>query len=106
MTAEPIAVVDAGIQAALDELQAIILRHYPTARFNVTRGIDDPAIVELVTIVDIDDPDRVLDIVINRQMEIQIEQGLPIFVVTERPPERATALIVGDHARTAAQPTS
>ena len=113
MTAEPVPSPDTGIQAllaprlqvALDELRGIIRRHYPEVRFGLTRGLDDPAIVELVAIVDVDDPDRVLDIVIDRQMQLQIDEGLHIFVVTERPPERvATMLTAGVVARTADRP--
>lgn len=107
MTAGPIPSSDIGLQAALDELRTIIRRHYPEARFDVTRGLDDPAIVELVAIVDIDEPDRVLDVVIDRQMQLQIEDGLPIFVVTERPPERVGAMhTTGGAARAAAFPPS
>ena len=113
MTAEPVPAPGAGIrnphdprlQAALDELRAIIRRHYPEVRFGLTRGIDDPTIVELVAIVDVDDPDRVLDVVVDRQMQLQIEDGLLIFVVTERPPERVAArLSAGVVARTPARP--
>jgi len=113
MTTEPPPAPDAGIQApvdprlqaALDELRAIIRRHYPAVRFRLTRGLDDPTIVELVAIIDIDDPDRVLDVVIDRQMQLQIEEGLLIFVVTERPPERVAAMLAaGEAARTPAHP--
>lgn len=103
MTAGSIPSSDIKLQAALDELRAIIRRHYPEADFDVTRGLDDPAIVELVAIVDVDEPDCVLDLVIDRQMELQIEDGLPIFVVTERSPERVAAMhATGAAARTAA----
>ena len=113
MTAEPVPSTDAGIQAppdprlraALDELRAIIRRHYPEVRFRLTRGLDDPTIVELVAIIDVDDPDRLLDIVIDRQMQFQIEEGLLIFVVTERPPERVAAMLAaGEATRTPAHP--
>jgi hypothetical protein len=76
---------------ALEELKGLIRRHYPDAEFAISRSSEEPAIVHLVTVVDVDDTDRVLDVVIDRQIELQIE-GLPVFVVTERPPKRAMAM--------------
>jgi hypothetical protein len=92
MKTEPALSLDPRMQAALEELEATIRRHYPDARFRVSRGEDDPAIVQLITIVDIEDTDPVLDVVIERVLELQAEE-LPIFVVTERPPERTMAMV-------------
>jgi hypothetical protein len=44
-----------------------------------------------VAIVDVDDTDPVLDVVMDRVLGLQ-EQGLPVFLVTERPLERIVAL--------------
>jgi hypothetical protein len=84
---------DSRALAALSELQALILRSYPDAQFEVCRGHDDPEALLLVTTVDIDDPDDVVDLVIDRMMEIQIERGLPLYVVPIRSPARVMALI-------------
>jgi hypothetical protein len=40
--------------------------------------------VHLIAAVDVDDLDDVTDLVIKRMMEIQIEDGLPIFVIPTR----------------------
>jgi hypothetical protein len=48
--------------------------------------------VHLTTIVDLDDPDEVLDLVINRMMELQVEDKLPVYVIPVRTPERVAAL--------------
>ena len=85
--------LDPRIEAALEELQACIRGRYPAAQFRIGTSPDDPAIIELVTIVDDDDPNEVLDLVVDRQMELQIEDGLPIFVVTEPTPERTVVLL-------------
>jgi hypothetical protein len=45
-----------------------------------------------VVTVDVDDADAVLDIVIDRVMELQIEEGLPVHVIPLRTPERVAAL--------------
>lgn len=98
MSAEPVHMPDARVEAALGDLRASILERYPDARFRVTEGEDDPAIVQLVATVNVDDTDQVLDVVMERVLDLQ-EQGLPIFVVTERPIERTLRLL--EAARTA-----
>jgi hypothetical protein len=77
--------VDARMQSAIEELQQLLLHSYPDAQFQVGPSPEDSDIVHLYAIVDTDDLDAVLDPVIDRMMEIQIEDGLPLFVVTMRP---------------------
>jgi hypothetical protein len=84
MTAERLPARDLRLQRAIKELRGLILRHYPEARFEVRRGIDDPEAVHLIAAVDTDDLDEVVDLVIERMMEIQIEDGLPVFVIPIR----------------------
>jgi hypothetical protein len=79
-------------KAALAELQGIIREHYPAALFSVRRGVDDPAAVELWTTVDVEDTDLLLDHVIDRVMELQIEDGLPVHVIPVRPRARVLAM--------------
>ena len=81
---------DRRIDGAIEELKALILQHNPNARFRIGTNPDEAAIVELVVTVDDDDPNRLLDVVVDRQMELQVA-GLPVFVVTEPTPERAIA---------------
>jgi hypothetical protein len=38
--------------------------------------------------VDVDDPDEVLDLVTDRLLELQLDEGIPIFVVPVHTPER------------------
>jgi len=92
MNAKSALTADTRMQAALQELQAAIHRQYPAAQFRVSQGEDDPTIVQLVTTVDVEDTDPVLDVVIERMLDLQAE-GLPIFVVTERPLARTAALL-------------
>jgi len=63
----------------------MILQHYPDASFEVGRGQDDPAAIHLMTTVDVEDTDDVIDVVIDRLMQMQIEDDLPIFVIPVRP---------------------
>lgn len=85
-------VLDARAQTAVDEMQALVLQHYPEATFEVQRGIDDPEAIHLWVTVDLEDPDEVVDLVIEPMMEIQIEREIPVFVIPIRTPERIRAM--------------
>jgi hypothetical protein len=72
---------------AIEELEQTIVRRYPSATFVVTRAADEPENVHLVTTIDIEDPDEVLDLVMDRLLELQIDERVP-HVIPIRPPER------------------
>ncbi len=76
------------VQQALDELEALVRERYPEAQFRVSRGQDDPAAIHLTAIVDVDDTEDVVNLVIEREMALQIDEGLPIFVIPIQPLER------------------
>lgn len=77
---------------ALTELEGMIRDRYPTATFEVGPGEDDPEAVHLTATVDVDDPDEVMDLVVQRVMALQAEEGLPLHVIPIRTPERIEAL--------------
>jgi len=83
--------LDKRSKQAVDELQSIISQHYPTASFSVSRGIDDPEGIDLRATVDVDDPDEVLDRVIDRVVELHVDEGIPIHVIPLRTPARIAA---------------
>lgn len=84
--------VEATAQSVVEELQNLILQRYPEATFELRRGPDDPEAIQLIATVDLDDPDAVLDLVIDRMMELQIEHETPVFVIPMRTPERIRAV--------------
>jgi hypothetical protein len=94
------AINDARVQLALDELRALIRAHYPTAAFTVAQG-DDPEGIYLTVEVDVVDIDEVVDVFVARLVDMQVDEGLPIYVVPVEPlahvaqahvqPERAQA---------------
>ena len=88
MTDEQERPVDTRTQAALTDLKGLIKQHYPDATFHVMRSQDDPEAIHLVTTVDVEDRSGVLDVVMDRMMDLQIEEELPIFVIPIRPRER------------------
>ncbi len=91
MTIERDYMTDPRIQAAVTELQELILTLYPSTVFTVGEA-DDPDGVYMRAGVDVDDPDEVTAIFIDRMIDLQVEDGLPIYVVPVRTPERRAAL--------------
>jgi hypothetical protein len=91
MTAERLSELSPRLQAAVDELQTLIQHRYPQATFSVSRAQDDPAIVHLNTEVDVADTEEVVDLVIGRMIELQVDEGLPVYVIPTRPLERILA---------------
>jgi hypothetical protein len=88
MNAERLAAIPPHMQRALDELQTMIQAQHPTATFAITCAEDDPDSVHLQTTVDVEDPETVLDLVIERVLELQVDEHLPIHVIPIRPLER------------------
>ncbi len=87
-------------------MQEVIQRHYPTATFAIDQG-DDPEGWYMTAMVDVDDPDEVVNIVIDRLMELQVDDGLPVYVIPVRTPQRVAALLAkrGRRPRTGAAVT-
>ena len=81
------------IEGALEELRGMIARQYPTATFELSRGQDEPRNVHLTVAVDVDDTDEVLDLVIDRVVGLQVEEGIPVHVIPIRTPERVLAVM-------------
>ena len=85
---------DPRIQAAIAELRGTIQARYPAATFSVFRGLGDDVEGDyLETTVDLEDTDEVVDLVIDRLVDLQVEEGLPIRVLPVRPPERIAAML-------------
>src|SRR5688572_33302513 len=88
---------DPRIQAALADLRDLILQRFPEAVFSVARG-DDPDGIYLTATVDVDDLDEVTDAVVSRMVDMQVDEGLPVFVVPDWPLHR-----VSEHLRRMAE---
>ena len=73
-----------AMEKAVNELKGTIAARFPQASFVVEEGFD-PKGVYLVTTVDIADTDEVIDVVGDRLVELQVDEGLPIYVTPLRP---------------------
>lgn len=83
--------LDEKTQKAVAELEGTIRQRYPTAVFALSRSPEDPRSIHLTTIVDVDDPDEVGDLVIDRVIDLNVEEGIPVHVIPVRTPERISA---------------
>lgn len=77
-------------QAALDELRGMIAARFPEAGFTVQTGTD-PAGIYLLATVDVEDTDEVYEVVVDRLIDMQVYEDLPVYVVPLRPIERVMA---------------
>lgn len=91
MSNEAISFLDSRRQQAVTELTEMVKQHYPTASFVIGPGEDNPEATHIIATVDVDDPDEVTDLVIERELELQIDEGIPVYVIPIQTPERALA---------------
>ncbi len=83
---------DAHVDSAIAEIQQLVSRRYPTTTYAITEG-DDPEGIYLTAVVDVDDPDEVVEVFIDRLLALQIDEGLPLYVVPIRTPERVAVAL-------------
>ena len=90
MTGDDRTLLTQRIEEVLGEFKGMIAERFPQATFAVERG-DDPPGIYLVATVDVEDADDVFAVVVERLLEVQIEEGLPVYVTAIRPVERTLA---------------
>src|SRR5215204_3136293 len=93
---------DLRISQALDELKNLIRSRYPAASFEVAPAEDDPDLVHLYARVDVEDTWDVAELVMDRMVEMQVDEGLPVYVIPLRTPERIAAIRQAERDRRAA----
>jgi len=74
---------DTRVDAVVSELQGLIAARYPSARFEVFDG-EDSSGTYLRAIADVDDPDVLTDLIIDRLLPLQVEDRLPLYFVAAR----------------------
>ena len=91
------------MEEAVRELQRLITARFPQAVFVVEEGFD-PEGIYLLTTVDITDTDEVIAVVGDRLVELQVDEGLPVYVTPLRPIERVVAQLQEREAATPPAP--
>ena len=84
MSPERITSRNPRIRSAITELEGLITARYPEAAFEVSQG-EDPKGVYLTATVDTDDLSCILEVVGDRLVDMQVELGLPLYVLPSRP---------------------
>ena len=83
---------DPRIPARVEEFRSRVLERYPDATFEVKRGGEPPGVYLMAT-VDVEDSGEVLDTIMDRLLEVQVEEYLPVYVIPVRPlPELVQAI--------------
>jgi hypothetical protein len=80
------------MEAAIAEMKELIASHYPTATFSVYEW-DDPEGIFLSAVVDTDDMAEVKRLYLSRMVDLQVDEGLPLFVVPLPTRERHEAML-------------
>lgn len=86
------------IQDALQTLKGLISARFPGAVFTVFEH-DDPPGTYLRAVVDVDDTDQVVEVYIDRLVDMQVDEGLPVYVITVPPRWRVAAMIEEERRR-------
>jgi hypothetical protein len=86
-------ITDPRVLAAVNELEELVRSRYPDATFSVGRGQDDPEAIHVYATVDLEDTEPVVDLVIERELELLLDEGLPVQVIPLRTPERNAAIL-------------
>jgi hypothetical protein len=86
-------ITDPRVLAAVNELEELVRSRYPDAAFSVGRGQDDPEAIHVYATVDLEDTEPVVDLVIERELELLLDEGLPVQVIPLRTPERNAVVV-------------
>jgi hypothetical protein len=85
MTFDPyIDITHPRLLEASAELETLIRKAYPDASFS-RLWLDDPEGMHLQVVVPVEDPEGVFNLVCERLLHFQIEEGLPLYLVPLRP---------------------
>ena len=84
MPAEDYDALTPQLQRAVDELQHLIRRVDPLATFQVVPG-DDPTGTYVLATVDVEDTELIMDAYMDRLLTLQIDEGLPLYVLPLHP---------------------
>lgn len=80
------------MEAAIAEMKALISNRYPTATYSVYEW-DDPEGIFMDAVVDTEDLDAVKRLFLSRMVDLQVDEGLPLFVIPLPTSERHEAML-------------
>jgi hypothetical protein len=80
---------------AVRELQGLISARYPEAAYEVVQGEDPPG-ARLLVMANVPEDEDVLDVVVDRLLEMQVEEGLPLYVIPLSSPRGTSERLQAD----------
>ncbi len=78
------------VREAAEELKSLIRSKYPDARFRLSRDPNQQRSWLLWATVDVEDPDEVSNLVIDREVDLLSEEHVPLHVIVVEGGARAT----------------
>jgi hypothetical protein len=69
------------VRTAAEELKGIIRARYPDAQFRLSRDPNQQRSWLLWTTVDVDDPEEVSNLVVDREVDMLAEEHIPLHVI-------------------------
>jgi hypothetical protein len=99
MTSETMIPIDAKMQEAIAEMKHLILQHFPEATFDIGPG-EDPVGMYLTATVDREDLWDLIDLCSDRLVDLQVDEGIPLYVIPSRPLARTMEMLQRARERT------
>ena len=90
MSARRVVADEQRLLTAAHELRDMIVGRYPDATFEIEYGSDPPGLY-LIPTVDVEDTDEVVELVMERELAMQVDEELPVYVFPVRPLARVLA---------------
>lgn len=78
------------VREAAEELKGVIRARYPDAQFRLSRDPNQQRSWLLWTTVDVDDPEEVSNLVVDREVEMLAEEHIPLHVIVVEGSARTT----------------
>lgn len=96
--------LDERTRRAVAELQGAIAARYPTTIFELARSPDDAVSLHLLAIADVDGSDEVGDLIVDRVVALQVEEGIPLHVIPLRTPARVQTALAATRSGSSSRP--
>jgi hypothetical protein len=85
------------METAVEEIKRLVTQRFPDATFVLGHG-EDPEGIHLIVTVDLDDMGEVVDIYLDRLVDMQLDDMLPLYVIPVRPVQRSLAILAREQA--------
>lgn len=85
------------METAVEEIQRLVTQRFPEATFVLGHG-EDPEGIHLIVTVDLDDVGEVVDLYLERLVDVQLDDMLPLYVIPVRPAQRSLEILAREQA--------